>query len=60
MRDPTVNGGAQVEGIPLAPTHRRSSKDADQLDTAGQSILNLLQKAAGVAEENDRHALEMG
>jgi hypothetical protein len=33
--------------------------DADQLDKAGQTILQLLHKAAGVAEENSRHALEM-
>src|SRR5215472_1744400 len=32
--------------------------DADQLDKAGQTILQLLHKAAGVAEENSRHALE--
>jgi predicted nucleic acid-binding Zn-ribbon protein len=34
------------------------SGDADQLDKAGQTILQLLHKAAGVAEENSRHALE--
>ena len=32
--------------------------DADQLDKAGQTILSLLHKAAGVAEENSRHALD--
>ena len=32
--------------------------DADQLDKAGQTILQLLHKAAGVAEENSRHAME--
>jgi hypothetical protein len=31
----------------------------DQLDTAGQTILQLIHRAAGVAEENSRHALEM-
>jgi hypothetical protein len=35
-----------------------ASGDADQLDKAGQTILQLLHKAAGVAEENSRHALE--
>ena len=30
----------------------------DQLDKAGQTILQLLHKAAGVAEENSRHALD--
>ena len=31
----------------------------DQLDTAGQTILQLIHRAAGVAEENSRHAMEM-
>jgi hypothetical protein len=31
----------------------------DQLDTAGQTILQLIHGAAGVAEENSRHAMEM-
>src|SRR6201985_3203334 len=35
-----------------------ASGDADQLDKAGQTILHLLHKAAGVAEENSRHALD--
>jgi hypothetical protein len=33
--------------------------DADQLDKAGQTILSLLQKAAGAAEENSRQALDV-
>jgi hypothetical protein len=36
-----------------------SKSDRDQLDTAGQTILQLIHKAAGFAEENRRHALEM-
>jgi len=32
---------------------------ADQLDKAGHAILQLLHKAAGVAEANNQHALEM-
>jgi N-methylhydantoinase B/oxoprolinase/acetone carboxylase alpha subunit len=32
--------------------------DVDQLDKAGQTILQLLHRAAGVAEENSRHAFE--
>ena len=60
MRDPTVNGDAQIKSVvPFAPTDKvTSSNSGDQLDKAGQSILHLLQKAAGVAEENNRHALE--
>jgi hypothetical protein len=40
---------------------RRITKNrtgADRLDTAGQSILRLLHKAAGVAEENSQYAQE--
>ena len=53
MRDPTVNGEVQIdaEGPGLG--------NGDQLDKAGQSILRLLHKAAGVAEENSRHAVDM-
>jgi hypothetical protein len=32
---------------------------ADQLDTAGQTILQLLHRAAGVAEKNSQHALDV-
>jgi predicted nucleic acid-binding Zn-ribbon protein len=35
-----------------------ASKDASQLDSAGQAILKLLHKAAGAAEANSRQALE--
>ena len=33
--------------------------DADKLDKAGKTILQLVQRAAGIADENSRHALEM-
>jgi hypothetical protein len=36
-----------------------SKADNDHLDTAGQTILQLIHRAAGFAEENSRHALEM-
>jgi hypothetical protein len=56
MRDPTVNGAAQIE----SPTHSGDGHSVgDQLDKAGQSILHLLHRAADVAEENSRHALDM-
>ena len=46
--------------VPFAPTDKgTSSNGGDQLDKAGQSILNLLHKAAGVAEKNSQHALDM-
>jgi hypothetical protein len=41
--------------VPFAPG---KNGDPDQLDRAGQTILQLLNKAAGVAEENGRHAIE--
>jgi hypothetical protein len=46
--------------IPFAPAGKNPAPDsADQLDKAGQTILRLLHKAAGVAEANSQHALEM-
>jgi hypothetical protein len=46
--------------IPFAPAARADgSKEADQLDSAGQTILRLLHKAAGVAEANSQHALDI-
>ena len=36
-----------------------SKPDRDQLDAAGQTILQLIHRAAGFADENSRHALEM-
>ena len=35
------------------------AQDNDQLDKAGRSIINLLHKAAGTAEQNSQHALDM-
>jgi hypothetical protein len=35
-----------------------ASKDAGQLDSAGQAILKLLHNAADTAEANNRQALE--
>ena len=42
--------------VPFARVEKNSG--ADQLDKAGQTILQLLHRAAGVADENSRHALE--
>ena len=45
--------------IPFAPAARSGvTNSTDQLDNAGQTILRLLHKAAGVAEENSRYALD--
>ena len=52
-------GGDETDVIPFARAAKGSAPNgADQLDKAGQTILQLLHKAAGVAEENSRHALE--
>jgi len=46
--------------VPFASAAKSAvPKDTDQLDTAGRTILSLLHKAAGVAEANSQHALEM-
>ena len=59
--------GSQARGdydsesvIQFAPAAKNAaSGGADQLDKAGQTILGLLHKAAGVAEANSHHALDM-
>jgi hypothetical protein len=49
----------ELDVIPFARAAKGAAPaDADQLDKAGQTILQLLHRAAGVAEENSRHALE--
>jgi len=58
----SVSAGAKAAEtvIPFAPTGRSAvPNDADQLDLAGRTILGLLNKAAGVAEENSRQALNL-
>jgi hypothetical protein len=44
--------------IPFTPA-AKTPDNADQLDKAGQTILSLLHKAAGMAEANSKHALDM-
>jgi molecular chaperone GrpE (heat shock protein) len=46
--------------IPFGRTPKSGgSNDAAQLDNAGQAIMRLLHKAAGVAEANSQQALDM-
>src|SRR3984885_7986658 len=48
------------EVIPFARARNGAALGADdQLDKAGQTILQLVAQAAGVADENSRHALGM-
>ena len=54
------NGGSHESNvIPLAPASKSARDDADQLDKAGQTVLQLLQSAANVAEEDSRRARDM-
>ena len=52
--------GSQTESVvQFAPAARSAGADAaNQLDKAGQMILDLLHKAAGVAEANSQHAID--
>ena len=53
------SAGNNPDVIPFAKSSKGCSPyDNDQLDEAGQTILQLLHRAAGVAEENSRSALE--
>ena len=56
-----ASGAYESESVvPFAPAAKNAiSSDASQLDSAGQAIMKLLHKAAGVAEANSQHALDM-
>jgi hypothetical protein len=44
--------------VPFVPLARKAAPDdGDRLDSAGRTILGLLQRAAGMADENRQHAL---
>ena len=54
------SGGAyEAESVIPFASKNAAPDNADQLDRAGQTILQLLHKAAGVAEANSKHALDM-
>jgi hypothetical protein len=44
--------------VPFARSAQGERDDNSQLDKAGQTILQLLSKAADVAEQNSRHAID--
>jgi hypothetical protein len=54
---PSRTSDRQETVLPFAPTGADNQK-IDQVDAAGRTILGLLHKAAGVAEENSRYALD--
>jgi hypothetical protein len=59
MHGQTNGSNSESEVIPFSRAEGTSTcGGADQLDKAGQTILQMLHRAAGVAEENSRHALE--
>ena len=46
--------------VPFAPAFENAGGDrTDQLDRAGQTILQMLNNAANLAEANSQHALDM-
>ena len=53
------NSRSSPDVIPFAHAAQSAQGDNDQLDKAGQTILQLLSKAADVAEGNSRHAMDM-
>ena len=58
MHGQTEDGSYELEVVSFSRTAKSSTADnADQLDKAGLTILQLVQRAAGVADENSRHAL---
>ena len=61
MSHPNATGRVTSETvISFAPTGKRTSSGAtNSLDAAGQNILSLLHQAAGMAEENSRHAVDV-
>jgi len=55
---PRMATHAEETVIPFSSDSTTSGK-TDQLDIAGQTVLQLLNKAASVAEENSRRAIDM-
>ena len=60
LSDALGRASASETVIPFAPTGKQTaSGTTDSLDAAGQKILSLLHQAAGMAEENSRHAVDV-
>jgi hypothetical protein len=57
--DDRMDDRQEPEVIPFDPAAKESEhSDVDQLDKAGQTILQMLGRAAVVVEENSRQALD--
>ena len=61
MSHPNATGRVTSETVIsfVPPGKRTDSGATNSLDTAGQKILSLLHQAAGMAEENSRHAVDV-
>ena len=55
----TRSNGTSDEPAVSQPRRRTSKPENDQLNTIGETLLQLIDKAAGLAEENSRQALEI-
>lgn len=51
-------GQEEEETVVRFSRGQKDSNNTDQLDRAGQTILQLLGKAASVVEDNSKHAIE--
>jgi hypothetical protein len=51
--------GEESDVIPFARGDCNAAAGSDQLDKAGRTIIQLVAQAAGMADENSRHALSM-
>jgi hypothetical protein len=58
MEGRSNGGSSEADVVPFEPA-ASTPGHTDQLDAAGETILRLIHRAAGVAEENSRHAVEM-
>ena len=58
MEGRSNGSSSEADVVPFEPA-ASTPGHADQLDAAGETILRLIHRAAGVAEENSRHAVEM-
>jgi hypothetical protein len=60
MHGQIIDDSYESDVIPFARAAKSTAPvNGDQLDKAGQTILQLVQQAAGIADENSRHALGM-
>jgi hypothetical protein len=60
MHGQIVGDNNESDVIPFARDAKGAAPGgADQLDNAGQTLLQLVRRAAGIADENSRHALGM-